>query len=192
MNRVFFVGRISNDPRKFDTSNGIAQVRFNIAVADNWNYKDTYFFSCVAWNKTALYISQYIAKGDLIAIDGRLIVRNYKNKQQANVSVTEVVVETIKLLSKSHKSQSVSENITNYDVDFDPEKKPSNGDEEKEDYYQAKQIDLNDLRKNSTKKDSNDFNFDKSTTISALNFDDADEEDDNNDFDDVLEDMKDF
>ncbi|MCF0217734.1 MAG: single-stranded DNA-binding protein [Malacoplasma sp.] len=99
MNKVFMVGRLAQDPQQFVTQNGIKQSRISIASSDNWNRKETYFFPCVAWQTTADFINTYLHKGDLVAVDGKLIRRSYISKEGKTVYVIEVVIESIKPLS---------------------------------------------------------------------------------------------
>lgn len=98
MNKVFMVGRLTADPQQFVTQNGITQSRISIASNDNWNKNEVYFFPCVAWQTTANFINTYLKKGDLVAIDGKLIRRSYVSKEGKNVFVMEVVIESIKPL----------------------------------------------------------------------------------------------
>lgn len=107
MNKVFLVGRFASDPQQFVTQNGITQSRINIACSDNWNKNETYFFPCIAWQSTANFINNYLKKGDLVAVDGKLIRRSYVSKEGKTVYVTEIVIENIRPLgSKNQNSQS--------------------------------------------------------------------------------------
>lgn len=119
MNKVFMVGRLASDPQQFVTKNGITQSKITIATNDNWNKNESYFFPCVAWQTTANFINAYLRKGDLVAIDGKLIRRNYQNKEGKNVYVTEVVIETIKPLS-SRSTNSVYTSPSSIDESYKP------------------------------------------------------------------------
>lgn len=110
MNKVFLVGRFASDPQQFVTQNGITQSRINVACSDSWNKNETYFFPCVAWQSTANFINNYLKKGDLVAIDGKLIRRSYVSKEGKTIYITEVVIENIKPLSS--KNQNTQSNIT--------------------------------------------------------------------------------
>lgn len=120
MNKVFMVGRLSQDPQQFVTQNGITQSRISIACNDSWNKNETYFFPCVAWQTTANFINSYLHKGDLVAIDGKLIRRSYVSKEGKTVYVVEVVVESIKPLSTRNNSNdslsSIDKNFKNESV----------------------------------------------------------------------------
>lgn len=86
MNKIFLKGRISQDLNIKDLQNGKV-LNFNVAV----NEKDkTNFFTCVAWNKQAEFISNYFKKGQEILIEGRLETRKYEDK-----TYTEIITEQI-------------------------------------------------------------------------------------------------
>lgn len=122
MNKVFMVGRFVSDPQPFVTQNGITQARFTLAVDDNWKSSESYFFPCVAWQSNANFINNYIKKGDLVSIDGKLIRRSYDGKDGNKVYVTDVVVENIKILSKSGNSKNQDLTKVNYENNYN---KPS-------------------------------------------------------------------
>ncbi|BAC43907.1 single-stranded DNA-binding protein [Malacoplasma penetrans] len=114
MNKVFIVGRLAQDPQQFVTQNGITQSRISIASSDNWNKNETYFFPCVAWQSTANFINSYLHKGDLVAIDGKLIRRSYVSKEGKTVYVIEIVIESIKPLSSKNSNNAASSIDKNY------------------------------------------------------------------------------
>ena len=103
INRVVITGRLSRDPELRKTQTGKSVANFTVAV-DRMRRKDqevadTDFISCQAWNKTAEYIGNYAKKGTLIGVDGRIQTRNYDNASGQKVYVTEVVCESVSLLS---------------------------------------------------------------------------------------------
>lgn len=127
MNKVFVVGRLASDPQQFVTQNGITQSRVSIATSDNWNKNETYFFPCVAWQSTANFINTYLKKGDLVAIDGKLIRRSYLSKEGKTVYVIEIVIESIKPFgsNKNYSKDQPSSLDEKIKVDFDNTIEPS-------------------------------------------------------------------
>ncbi|MCQ2748380.1 MAG: single-stranded DNA-binding protein [Mycoplasmoidaceae bacterium] len=104
MNKVFLVGNLTADPLPKQTSTGKTLVNFSVACNDNIQGKDhTNFFNCVAWNQQANYIASFVKKGNTVAIDGRLNKRSYVNKEGKNISIIEVVVDSIKTIVKRSK-----------------------------------------------------------------------------------------
>ena len=103
INRVILTGRLVRDPELRKTRTGKSVTTFAVAV-DRTRRKDqeaadTDFISCQAWNKTAEYICNYAKKGTLIGVDGRIQTRNYDNASGQKVFVTEVVCDSVSLLS---------------------------------------------------------------------------------------------
>lgn len=109
MNKVVIIGNNTKDVELRQTPTGTAVVQFSIAVKRNFKTNGQYesdFFECVAYNKTAELIAQYVKKGDKVAIDGRLQTRNYTNKEGRKVYVTEIIVENVEFLA-SKKQETV-------------------------------------------------------------------------------------
>ena len=63
MNQVLLIGRLTKDPELKYSQSGKAFCRFSIAVTKEFNRNETDFFDCVAWNKTAEIIAEYMRKG---------------------------------------------------------------------------------------------------------------------------------
>lgn len=97
MNHFVGIGRLTRDPEVKYTQSGNAVARFTLAIdrrrsADGNHQAD--FISCVAWEKTAEVIAQYVSKGQKIAVDGRIQTRSY-DKDGRKVYVTEVIVQSM-------------------------------------------------------------------------------------------------
>ena len=110
MNKVFLVGRLAAEPQGSVTSTGNTVSRISLACQDSYSKDKTYFFPCVAFQNQAKFINTYIKKGDLVAIDGKLVRGSYVNKDGNNVYTTDVVIETIKIMSTSNRNN----NANNY------------------------------------------------------------------------------
>ena len=96
MNKVILIGNLTKDPELRTTQSGKAVTAFNMAVQrkfrnDSGDY-DADFISCIAWGKTAEFISQYFKKGNKIGVVGSIQTRTYE-KDGRKVYVTEVNVE---------------------------------------------------------------------------------------------------
>ena len=119
MNKVFLVGNLTADPIPKQTTTGKTLVNFTIACNDNIQGKDhTNFFNCVAWNQQANYLASYVKKGDTLAIDGRLNKRSYINKEGKNISLIEIVVDSIKTIVKRSKQTQESEQMVSVNDSF--------------------------------------------------------------------------
>lgn len=114
INRVVLAGRPTRDPELKSTKSGTSVCLFTLAVDRNFKNKngerETDFISCVAWKKTAEVMSQYVKKGSIIGVDGRIQTRSYDNRDGQRVYVTEVVVENFSFLGVSDKDSQENHN----------------------------------------------------------------------------------
>lgn len=122
LNNVVLIGRLTKDPELRYTPNNVAVATFSLAVnrrfKNNAGVHEADFINCVMWNKSAENLSNWIKKGNMIAITGRIQTRNYENQNGQRVYVTEVVAETFQNLEKrdnTANTNSMMENIPNYD-----------------------------------------------------------------------------
>lgn len=115
MNRVALIGRLTKDPELRKTQSGTSVCSFNLAVnrkIQQQGQPDADFINCVAWNKTADLMAQYLHKGSLIGVEGRIQTRSYDNQQGQRVYVTEIFTESIQFLeSKNSTSGNDQPNI---------------------------------------------------------------------------------
>ncbi|HEY3782780.1 MAG TPA: single-stranded DNA-binding protein [Fimbriimonadaceae bacterium] len=104
INRVVLVGRLTRDPELRTTTTGKSVCDFSIAV--NKRIKpsdgspDADFFRVQCWEKTADYVTTYLTKGRLIAVDGRLTARKFTASDGTNREVVEVVAESVQGLDR--------------------------------------------------------------------------------------------
>ena len=104
INEVMLIGRLTKDPEIKMTQNGKDCLMFNLAV--NRDDNDANFIRCVAFEKTAQNINQYLHRGDRLAIIGTLISRSYQNHNGQRVFITEELVRQTQFLnSKSSNNQ---------------------------------------------------------------------------------------
>jgi single-strand DNA-binding protein len=128
MNRVILVGRLTKDPELRYTSSGVAVATFTLAVnrpfKNQSGEQEADFINCVVWRKPAENMANYLKKGSLAGVDGRLQTRSYEG-QNGRVFVTEVIADSVSFLDSKGKSTQ-NENKANTgqnlkpDVDFDP------------------------------------------------------------------------
>ena len=98
MNHFVGIGRLVRDPEVRYTQSGKACVKFTLAIdrrksTDGKQQAD--FVPCVAWEKTAEIIGQYVTKGQKIAVEGRIQTRSYDANDGSKRYVTEVVVNSM-------------------------------------------------------------------------------------------------
>ena len=113
MNKVILSGRIVRDieVRKTDKSESV--VSNSIAVSRDFKNAageyETDFINFVAWRQTADYLSKYAKKGDRAELVGRWQTRKYKNKDNVEVIVNEVIVESMTVFSSQPKEEKPKE-----------------------------------------------------------------------------------
>lgn len=103
LNRITLVGRLTRDPELRTTSTGKDVVEFSIAV--NKRIKpadgaDADFFRVKAWGQTASYVGEYIGRGRLVSVDGRLESRKYTDKDGNNREIVEIVADNVNALDR--------------------------------------------------------------------------------------------
>lgn len=102
MNRVLLVGRLTKDPELRYTPNGIAVATFTLAVnrtfSNQQGEREADFINCVVWRKQAENVANFLKKGSLAGVDGRLQSRSYEGQDGKRVYVTEVVAESVQFL----------------------------------------------------------------------------------------------
>ncbi len=109
LNRVVIVGRLTRDPDLRYTSTGVAVANFTVAAnrpfKNQQGEQEADFINCVTWRKQAENLTQYMKKGNLIGVDGRIQTRSYENQEGKMVYVTEVLAESIQFLESRGSSQ---------------------------------------------------------------------------------------
>lgn len=93
MNKVFLMGRLTNEPEVRITDSGARVCRYRIAVPREFRPKEADFFSCVAFNQAADFVAEYFSKGKGIIVLGRLTNNNYETKSGEKRYTTEITVE---------------------------------------------------------------------------------------------------
>ena len=96
MNHVTLMGRLTRDPELRHTSGGTAVVSFTIAVEHRASQEThTDFIDIVAWRGTAEFVSKYFTKGQMIALHGRLSIREWTDKDNNKRKSAEVVADNV-------------------------------------------------------------------------------------------------
>ncbi|WP_153126912.1 single-stranded DNA-binding protein [Peribacillus tepidiphilus] len=102
MNRVILVGRLTKDPDLRYTPSGVPVATFTLAVnrtyTNQQGEREADFINCVVWRKPAENVANYLKKGSLAGVDGRIQTRNYEGQDGKRVYVTEVVAESVQFL----------------------------------------------------------------------------------------------
>ena len=102
LNRIVIMGRLTRDPELRRTQNGTAVTSFSVAVDRDF----TDFIDVVAWRQTAEFVCQYFTKGRMAVVEGRLQIRDWKDKDGNNRRSAEVVADNIYFGDSKRDSQS--------------------------------------------------------------------------------------
>lgn len=109
LNRVVLVGRLTKDPELRYTPNGVAVAQFTLAVNRTYTNqqgdREADFINCVVWRRPAENVANFLKKGSLAGVDGRLQTRNYEGQDGRRVYVTEVVADSVQFLEPKSASQ---------------------------------------------------------------------------------------
>ncbi|MCU5081643.1 single-stranded DNA-binding protein [Bacillus cereus] len=114
LNRVVLVGRLTKDPDLRYTPNGVAVATFTLAVnrafANQQGEREADFLNIVIWRKQAENVANYLRKGSLAGVDGRLQTRNYDGQDGKRVYVTEVLAESVQFLEPRNSGRGEQRN----------------------------------------------------------------------------------
>ncbi|HFN8889938.1 TPA: single-stranded DNA-binding protein [Staphylococcus aureus] len=109
LNRVVLVGRLTKDPEYRTTPDGVSVTTFTIAVNRTFTNaqgeREADFINCVTFRKQAENVNNYLSKGSLAGVDGRLQSRSYDNKEGRRVFVTEVVADSVQFLEPKNNNK---------------------------------------------------------------------------------------
>ncbi|MFH1161805.1 MAG: single-stranded DNA-binding protein [Candidatus Jorgensenbacteria bacterium] len=103
LNKVFLIGRLTADPQLRTTTAGQSVASFSVATNRTWTNKqgerqeDVQFHNVVLWGRQAEIANQFLRKGSMVMVEGRLQNRSWQDKQGQNRTTTEVVGERIQL-----------------------------------------------------------------------------------------------
>ncbi|PID03629.1 single-stranded DNA-binding protein [Sporosarcina sp. P2] len=117
LNRVVLVGRLTKDPELKYTQSGVAVCRFTLACnrpfKSEGGEQQADFIQCVAWRKQAENIANFLKKGSLAGVDGRITTGSFEGQDGKRVYTTEVVAESTQFLepksSNANNAQQASQ-----------------------------------------------------------------------------------
>ena len=101
VNKVILVGHIGNKPEGRYTPSGISTASFSLATNETWvdsenkRQDHTEWHNIIAWNKLADFTTEYLHKGQLVYIEGKMQTRKYNDKENIQKKVTEIVSSII-------------------------------------------------------------------------------------------------
>lgn len=110
INRVVLVGRLTKDPELRYTPSGVAVTRFTLAVnrtfSNTQGEKEADFINCIVWRKPAENTANFLKKGSLAGVEGRIQTGSYEGQDGKRVYTTEVVADSVQFLEPRNSNSS--------------------------------------------------------------------------------------
>lgn len=127
LNRVVLIGRLTKDPELSYTPTGVAVCKFTLAVDRSFKNakgeREADFIPCVVYRQQAEACANYLAKGKMAAVDGRLQIRTYDAQDGQRRWVTEIIAENVRFLSpkdgQANTAQTPSGESYGHEVNMD-------------------------------------------------------------------------
>ncbi|MFH5881597.1 single-stranded DNA-binding protein [Liberiplasma polymorphum] len=114
INRAILVGRLTKDPELRRTANDIPVATFTLAVNRQFSNpsgeREADFIQCVVWRRQAETVEQYLSKGSLVGVEGRIQTRSYDDQDGNRKYITEIVCDSVQFL----ETKASQENSSNY------------------------------------------------------------------------------
>lgn len=113
LNRVVLIGRLVADPELKHTGSGTAVTGLRLAVDRPYKkgmkqgggeHQEADFIDCVAWQKNAEFAANYLHKGRLVAVEGRLQIRTYQTQDGSKRVAAEVHLDSVRALDRGPQS----------------------------------------------------------------------------------------
>jgi single-strand DNA-binding protein len=109
LNQVVLIGRLTRDPElRYTPGNGVPVTTFTLAVdrpfTNQQGEREADFINIVTWRKLAENCANYLQKGSLAAVAGRLQIRSYEDSQGIKRKVAEVVADNVRFLDRGGRS----------------------------------------------------------------------------------------
>lgn len=122
INKVILMGRLTRDPEMRHTNSGTPVTTFSIAIDNGYgDNKRTDFVNCLAWNKTAEFVTKYFAKGKMIIVIGRITTRSWETQDGKRAYATEVIAKEVSFgETKSSQQTATQQPMQDDDDDFTP------------------------------------------------------------------------
>jgi single-strand DNA-binding protein len=104
LNQVVLIGRLTRDPELRYTTSGKAVAQLRLAVdrgtTNPQGEKETDFVDIVVWEKQAETVANYLQKGRLVAVAGRLQIRQFETQDGQRREKAEIVANTVRFLDR--------------------------------------------------------------------------------------------
>ncbi|MDW7652372.1 MAG: single-stranded DNA-binding protein [Bacillota bacterium] len=108
LNRIVLIGRLTKDPElRYTPANGVAVATFTLAVnrrfSQQGQQREADFIPIVVWRTQAENCAKYLGKGSLVAVEGRLQIRSFEDREGQRRTMAEVVADSVQFLDSKEK-----------------------------------------------------------------------------------------
>ena len=147
INHVTLIGRLVRDVELRKTNSNTSVCSFTFAVDRRFKSQqpgaqDADFIGCIAWRQSAEFLAKYASKGAIVSVEGRIQTRNYDDKDGKKVYVTEVVAESVQLISNRNNSSVNDSNSFATNQTFTPSSEPSYSESMDDDFSNTPSLDI--------------------------------------------------
>lgn len=117
-NHCSFIGRLGRDPETRYTQAGDAVCNFSVAVDESYKGKDgqkvdkTEWINCVAWRKLGEICGQYLTKGSLVAVSGKMQTRKWQDSNGQDRYTTEILLDEMRMLGSKGDGVAITSGST--------------------------------------------------------------------------------
>lgn len=124
VNKVILIGNLGADPEIRYTSGGTPVANFNLATKDTWTNKDgvkedrTEWHRIVAWGRLGQICGEYLVKGKLVYIEGKLRTRTWEDREGNKRYTTEILAQNMQMLSPGGERTSTERDVGGKDLDL--------------------------------------------------------------------------
>ena len=124
MNRVMLIGRLTAKPELRYTASNVPFPRFSLAVNRTFSNgngeRQTDFLNIIVWRKQAENVCNYLNKGSLVSVEGRIQTGSYDDKDGNKRYTTDIVADSVQFLESKGQSNGSNDNVTPYDYQDAP------------------------------------------------------------------------
>jgi single-strand DNA-binding protein len=114
MNRVLIAGRLTRDPELRKLASGKTVTQFGVATNDyRGGSEKAEYHNVVTWDRLAEICGQYLGKGQLVAIEGRIQTRQWEDEAKKKHWKTEIVAASVEMLAGKRKKDYATESAAN-------------------------------------------------------------------------------
>lgn len=116
INKIILIGRMTKDPTlTYATGSGTAICKFTLAITRQFKKDETDFINCIAFGKTGETITQYLVKGNPIAVTGHMQTGSYE-KDGVKRYTTDVIIENFEFIATGKKEDSKGQHENEFDT----------------------------------------------------------------------------